>query len=164
VGSLASDPSNGAIVVFSFSDHPQVVRQALDAGARGFVSKAAPAAEIIEAITTAARGERFVSTHRTRHAVVDETLRWPGREIGLTERESELLALLPTGMTNRELGDRLYVSANTVKTQLRSLYRKLGVHNRAQAVAVAAQGLLGEHRIRAERTAPLERSALDGSP
>jgi DNA-binding CsgD family transcriptional regulator len=49
-------------------------------------------------------------------------------------------------MTNRELGNHLYISENTVKTQLRHLYAKLGVRNRAQAAAVAAEGYLGERR------------------
>jgi DNA-binding CsgD family transcriptional regulator len=71
-------------------------------------------------------------------------LRWPGRDLQLTERESELLALLPTGMTNRELGAHLCLSQNTIKTQLRSLFFKLHVRNRAQAVALASSGTLGE--------------------
>ena len=77
---------------------------------------------------------------------MDQALRWPGREIGLTERESELLSLLSTGMTNRELGTHLYVSENTIKTQLRHLYAKLDVRKRAQAASFAAQGILGDHR------------------
>ncbi len=86
-------------------------------------------------------------------------LRWPGRERDLTARESELLALLPTGMTNRELGEHLYLSQNTIKTQLRRLFSKLNVRNRVQAVAVARAGLLGEQRPRRidadeERSAP----------
>ena len=85
-------------------------------------------------------------TQRSQHARIDEALRWPGREIGLTERESEILSLLSTGMTNRELGVHLYVSENTIKTQLRSLYGKLGVRNRAQAASLAVQGMLGDHR------------------
>jgi DNA-binding CsgD family transcriptional regulator len=85
-------------------------------------------------------------THRSQHAQIDEAVRWPGRDAGLTERESELLSLLSTGMTNRELGAHLYISENTVKTQLRHLYAKLDVRNRAQAAAVAAEGYLGERR------------------
>jgi DNA-binding NarL/FixJ family response regulator len=146
VRTLSNDSSNGAIVVFSFSDQPQAVRQAIDAGAQAFISKAAPREDIINALKAAASGERVVSTQRSQHAHVDEAVRWPGREAGLTERESELLSLLSTGMTNHELGDHLYISENTVKTQLRHLYAKLGVRNRAQAAAVAADGLLGEHR------------------
>jgi DNA-binding NarL/FixJ family response regulator len=145
VRSLASDPSNGVIVVFSFSDRPEAVRHAVRAGAQGFISKAAPRQQIIEGIKSAARGERVVLTQRSQHAQIDEALRWPGRDIGLTERESELLSLLPTGMTNRELGSHLYVSENTIKTHLRSLYAKLGVRNRAQAASLAGQGILGDH-------------------
>ena len=76
-------------------------------------------------------------------------LGWPGRSIRLTERESELLSLLPTGMTNRELGAHLCLSENTIKTQLRSLFSKLDVKNRVQAVTVARAGILGERRERA---------------
>jgi DNA-binding NarL/FixJ family response regulator len=135
-----------AIVVFSFSDSPQAVRRALRAGAQGFISKAAPRQRIIDGIRAAAAGDRIVQTQRSQRAQFDEALRWPGREIGLTERESELLPLLSKGMTNRELANHLYVSENTIKTQLRGLYGKLGVRNRAQAASLAGQGILGDHR------------------
>ncbi len=148
--SLGADPENGAIVVFSFSDRPQAVRRALRAGAQGFISKAVPRQQIVDGIEAAARGERVVLTQRSQHAQIDEALRWPGRDIGLTERESELLSLLPTGMTNRELGRHLYVSENTIKTQLRHLYTKLDVRNRAQAASLAGQGILGDRRSQAK--------------
>lgn len=144
VHALGADPENGAIVVFSFSDRPEAVRRALR-GAQGFISKAVPRDHIIAGIRAAALGEQVVLTQRTQHTQIDEALRWPGREMGLTERESELLSLLSTGMTNRELGGHLYISENTVKTQLRHLYSKLGVRNHTQAVSVAADELLGEH-------------------
>jgi two-component system, NarL family, response regulator LiaR len=146
VRSLGADSSNGAVVVFSFSDRPQAVRSAMQAGAQGFISKAAPRQQIIDGIKAAARGDRVVLTQRSQHAQIDEALRWPGRELGLTERESELLSLLSTGMTNRELGSHLYVSENTIKTQLRQLYAKLDVRNRAQAASLAGQGILGDHQ------------------
>jgi len=156
VGALAADPDNGAIVVFSFSDHPLAVRRAMRAGADGFISKAAPADQILEGIAEVARGGRVVQTQRSQRATIDDALRWPGREIGFTERESELLALLPTGMTNRELGAHLYVSENTIKTQLRQLYAKLDVRNRAQAASIASQGILGNNH---RRTEAVDRSA-----
>jgi DNA-binding NarL/FixJ family response regulator len=149
VRSLDADSSNGAIVVFSFSDRPQAVRRAMRAGAQGFISKAVPRQQIIDGIEAAARGDRIVLTQRSQHAQIDVALRWPGRDIGLTERESELLSLLSTGMTNRELGSHLYVSENTIKTQLRHLYAKLDVRNRAQAASFAGQGILGDHRRQA---------------
>jgi NarL family two-component system response regulator LiaR len=153
VRSLSSDPSNGAIVVFSFSDRPQAVHHALSGGAEGFISKSLPRDQIIEGIKAAAHGKRVVLTQRSHHAAIDQTLRWPGRDIGLTERESEILSLLSTGMTNRELGEHLYISENTIKTQLRHLYAKLNVRNRAQAVAVAGEGILGDHRRQSQEFA-----------
>jgi two-component system, NarL family, response regulator LiaR len=147
VRTLTADPSNGAIIVFSFSDQPDMVRRAVRAGAQGFISKAVSRQEIIDGIKEVARGERVVLTRRPQHASVDQALRWPGRDIGLTGRESELLSLLPTGMTNRELAQHLYVSENTIKTQLRALYSKLNVRNRAQAASLAQRDILGSHRI-----------------
>jgi NarL family two-component system response regulator LiaR len=146
VRALSADSSNGAIVVFSFSDRPEAVQHAMSAGAQGFISKAVPRQPIIDGIKAAAGGDRVVLTHRSQHSQIDEVLRWPGRDIGLTERESEILSLLSTGMTNRELGRNLYVSENTIKTHLRSLYAKLGVRSRAQAASLAGQGILGDHR------------------
>jgi DNA-binding NarL/FixJ family response regulator len=148
VRELAADASNGAVVVFSFSNHSAVVRTALRSGAQGFISKAVPAIRIADGVRAAARGGRVVITDRAQRAAVAEELRWPGRDIGLTERESELLALLPTGMTNREIAAHLFISENTVKTQLRSLFTKLDVRNRVQAVTMARTGFLGERRER----------------
>jgi DNA-binding NarL/FixJ family response regulator len=150
VRNLSANPRAGAIVVFSFSDQPQTVRHAMGAGAKGFISKAVPAQEIVAGVVAAARGERIVLTRSSQRAAIDRALRWPGREIGLTERESELLSLLSTGMTNRELGGHLYISENTVKTQLSHLYAKLNVRNRAQAASLAGQGILGDHRRQSE--------------
>jgi two-component system, NarL family, response regulator LiaR len=154
---LASDPSNGAVIVFSFSDDAALAHSLLRAGARGFISKATPANQIVDGIRAAARGNRVMLLQRSRHAVVPDALRWPGRDVNLTERESELLALLPTGMTNRELGAHLYISENTVKTQLRHLFSKLDVRNRAQAVALAGSSILGEHH-----SADAKRATADG--
>jgi DNA-binding NarL/FixJ family response regulator len=150
VRALRADSSNGAIVVFSFSDQPHMVRRAMRAGAQGFISKAVPRQQIIDGIKLAADGERVVHTRRSQ-TQVDAALQWPGRDVLLTGRESELLALLPTGMTNRELADTLYVSENTIKTQLRGLYIKLGVRNRAQAASFAGQGVLGEMMVLPEQ-------------
>ena len=153
VRTLRADSSNGAIVVFSFSDQPKAVQHAIRAGAQGFISKAVPRHQIIDGIQAAARGERVIFTQRSQHAQVDEALRWPGRDIGLTERESELLSLLSSGMSNHELGVLLYVSENTIKTHLRSLYTKLGVRNRTQAASLAEKSILGDHRLQSKPVA-----------
>ena len=148
VRELASDESNGAIIVFSFSEDMAVAESVVRAGAQGFISKAVPAPQIVDGIRAAARGERVTLVKRAQLASMAPELGWPGRDMRLTGRESELLALLPTGMTNRELAAHFFVSENTIKTQLRRLFSKLDVRNRVQAVAVARSGMLGEQRSR----------------
>jgi DNA-binding NarL/FixJ family response regulator len=148
VRELAADDGNGAVIVFSFSNDAALANSLMRAGARGFISKASPVTQIVDGIRAAARGERVMSLKRSQRAAMVPELGWPGRPVRLTERESELLALLPTGMTNRELAAHLYISENTVKTQLRSLFSKLEVKNRVQAVAVARAGFLGQRRER----------------
>ena len=135
---LAEDPTSGAVVVFSFSTAPELVRASLGAGANGFVSKTVNARQLADAIVTVAEGHRVVLTpvpHRHR----DGELSWPGRGRDLSARDSELLVLLRQGYTNREIAERLYLSENTVKTHLRRLFHKLGVTNRTQAAMVATE-------------------------
>lgn len=146
VRELASDAGNGAVVVFSFSNDAALANGVMRAGARGFISKASSAAQIVDGIRNAARGERVMSLKRSQRATMIPELGWPGRAVKLTERESELLALLPTGMTNRQLGRHLFLSENTIKSQLRSLFSKLDVTNRVQAVALAREEFLGQRR------------------
>ena len=154
VRELATDASNGAIVVFSFSDDAALAGTFVRAGAQGFISKALPAEQIVDGIRAAARAERVMLVQPSPHAAMSAELRWPGRNARLTERESELLALLPTGMTNRELSEHLHVSENTIKSHLRRLFAKLDVRNRAQAAALARTSILGESRSGTGRPAP----------
>ena len=62
---------------------------------------------------------------------------WPGAHLGLTQRESEVLALLVSGHSNKGIATKLVVSEDTVKTHIRGLYRKLGVQDRGGAIAAA---------------------------
>lgn len=155
VRGLAADARNGAIVVFSFSDDAALAGTLLRAGAQGFISKALPAEQIVNGVRAAARGERVMLVQASPHAPMSAELQWPGRDARLTERESELLALLPTGMTNRELSEHLHISENTIKSHLRRLFSKLDVRNRAQAAALARTRILGESR---SRRAPTDRN------
>ena len=64
---------------------------------------------------------------------------WPGRSFGLSPREAEILALITQGLTNKEIAGRVYLSINSVKTYIRSAYRKINVERRPQAVLWGVQ-------------------------
>jgi DNA-binding CsgD family transcriptional regulator len=66
--------------------------------------------------------------------VSSPALDWPGKALGLTDRESEVLALITQGRSNAEVAAHTYLSPNTVKSYIRSIYRKIGVESRTQAV------------------------------
>lgn len=92
------------------------------AGASGFVSKDADAATVAAAVRTVGSGGSVFEAE-TRHAPA-----------GLTEREREVLVLMSSGATNREIAERLFLSPHTVKEHTSAIYRKLDVRNRAEAV------------------------------
>ncbi len=89
------------------------------------------AEELVEAIERVHRGERVLPTQMSATAKFG---RWPGDQHGLSARESEVLALICQGLSNQQITEQAYIGINTVKTHIRSLYRKLGVTSRSQAV------------------------------
>jgi two-component system, NarL family, response regulator LiaR len=133
---LHDNPGVARVAVFTWQHSPRLVGEALRVGAAAYLSKATTAEELVEQLERIARGETIVSTHFGGR-VGEGSLQWPGRARGLTARESEVLALLAAGHRNADIAAALYVSVDTVKTHLRSIFRKLGVTNRAQAVASA---------------------------
>jgi NarL family two-component system response regulator LiaR len=136
--------SDAKVCVFSWNLQQGLVDRAIQRGARGYLSKALTAEEIVEAIEKVHAGE---VVHDTRPAE-DEGSQgaWPGRDHGLTQRESEVLALITQGLTNQEIAERAYISINSVKTYIRTAYRKIGVQRRSQAVAWGMQhGFTPDH-------------------
>jgi len=133
-------PSTKVIVVSSQSQ-PSSVRQAIAAGARGYVLKRASEAELIDAIHRVAAGERYVDPDLGAQLAVADTV--PELE-PLSDRELDVLQLLTLGYTNSEIGAKLYVSVRTVDTHRAHIMRKLRVDTRAELVLFAlANGLIG---------------------
>ncbi|MDN5760909.1 MAG: response regulator transcription factor [Microlunatus sp.] len=130
---IVANSRAGAVVVYTWNLHPELVAQARAQGARGYLSKALPAEELVSALETVHGGEVVVSEQSGR-ARTANGLDWPGRAEGLTDRESEVLALITQGMNNAEVAKLTYLSPNTVKSYIRSTYRKIGVESRTQAV------------------------------
>ncbi|GAA4985330.1 response regulator [Actinopolymorpha pittospori] len=128
------------VLVLTTYDTDSDVVAAIEAGATGYLLKDAPREELFRAVIAAARGEAVLSP-----AVATRLLgqvRQPARE-PLSQRELKVLGLIARGSTNREAAARLFISEATVKTHLLHIYAKLGVNDRAAAVATAFErGLL----------------------
>jgi DNA-binding NarL/FixJ family response regulator len=135
--------SPGRRVVFlSVYDDEQYLFQALRAGAVGYVLKRVGGDELVHYLEQVAAGETVVDTTLAGRAAASAARLhsgefWPGAHLGLTQRESEVLALLVAGLSNRAIAQRLVVGEETVKSHMRSLYRKLDASDRASAVAIA---------------------------
>jgi DNA-binding NarL/FixJ family response regulator len=125
--------SGQAILVFTTYDSDADIVRAVDAGAMGYLLKDAAPEEIFAAIRGAVQGKSVMSPPVASRLF--QQLRNPDEV--LTPREAELLSLLTEGLSNRELGKRLFISEATVKTHLAHIYAKLGVDTRAAAIATA---------------------------
>jgi NarL family two-component system response regulator LiaR len=121
------------VVVYTWNFHPALVAAALAKGASGYLSKTLPAQEVVAAIEAIADGEVIISDAPPRSQSAP-ALDWPGRTEGLTDREAEVLALITQGRSNQEIAQVMYLSINTVKTYIRTAYRKIGVTGRSQAM------------------------------
>ena len=130
---LLRDPTIGAVAVYSFTSDPAAVSDSLEAGAHGFLSKSLTAAELADGLEQIAAGNRVTLTGTGSPMMGPD--RWPAKEAGLSPRESEIIGLIVQGLSNEQIAEQCYLSPNTVKTYVRSAYRKMGVTSRAQAVA-----------------------------
>lgn len=126
--------SDAKVVIFSWNVQPELVDKALARGARGYISKATPAEQIVEVLEAVQAG-MVVRPKQVELADPRDQGDWPGREENLTPREAEVIALITQGLSNQEIADRSYLSINSVKTYIRTAYRKIGVSRRSQAVA-----------------------------
>jgi DNA-binding NarL/FixJ family response regulator len=130
------------VVFMTVYDDEQYLYQALRLGAAGFLLKRVRGAELVDHLQRIHQGEVLIDPSlATKVAMSVAHLRggefWPGARLGLTQRESEVLALMVAGLSNRAIAGRLTVSEETVKTHARGIYRKLNVADRSGAVAAA---------------------------
>lgn len=125
--------SEAKVVIYSWNLEPQLIQQALDQGARGYLSKVLTGPEIVHALERVMRDEVVVLTGENETSVggVGD---WPGRAAGLSSREAEVVALITQGLSNQDIAERVYLSINSIKSYIRTAYRKMGVTTRPQAV------------------------------
>jgi DNA-binding NarL/FixJ family response regulator len=144
---LADDPSARVLVLTTFGLDDYVF-EALRAGASGFVLKDDPPEQLIGAVRTVAAGDALLSPAVTRQVIrhfAGGQRRSPPMAVGrLTAREREVYRLLTDGLSNAEIGRRLFISDTTVKTHVTRLLQKLQLRDRAQAIVLAYQSGLFE--------------------
>ncbi|MEV6380172.1 response regulator transcription factor [Streptomyces sp. NPDC051773] len=147
---LAALASSVQVVMLTTFGEDEYVTRALKAGAAGFVLKDTGPQELIQAVHVAARGEVILSPRVTRDLIEQYVLTHGRRNAAarrllqvLTAREQEVLVLVGLGLSNAEIGRRLYLGEGTVKTHVRHILTKLGCANRVQAAILAHEaGLL----------------------
>lgn len=138
---LAAAPAT-KVVLLTVYDDEQYLFEGLRAGAAGYLTKQVRAEELVTQLRRVLAGDIVVdSSLAGRVALSAARLKrgefWPGAALGLTQRESEVLELIVAGRSNRDIASHLTLGEETIKTHVRSIYRKLGVTDRAQAVACA---------------------------
>ena len=141
---IVASGSRARILVLTTYDADEYVYAAIQAGASGFLLKDAQPAQLAEAIQVIAAGDALLAPSVTRRLLAQFARALPAGQAAtlpalseLTARETEVLRLLASGLSNAELAQRLFVSEATVKSHVSSLLRKLGLRDRVQAVIFA---------------------------
>ncbi|HZU20923.1 MAG TPA: response regulator transcription factor [Gaiellaceae bacterium] len=139
---IAASGVDTRVLILTTFDLDEYVYEALRAGASGFLLKDVTAPQLVEGVRVVAAGESMLAPTVTRRLLERFASTLPvsaasPRLQSLTDREREILTLLAHGLSNAELGSRLYLSEPTIKTHLSSIFRKLGVRDRVQAVIAA---------------------------
>ena len=136
-------PRAGIVMVSMHADESYILR-ALKSGARGYLLKASPEAEVIAAVRAVANGQAYFSPVITRILVEEYVTEMQRRGVEdsydlLTLREKEILQLLVSGLNNREVADKLNVSVATVETHRNNIFQKLHVHNLPELILYAVR-------------------------
>lgn len=136
IDELIADPAAGAVVIYTWNTQERLVTKALEKGCRGYLAKSSSADELVDCLERIGAGE-IVSPRTQERSESEETSQtsaWPGKGEGLTAREAEVISLITQGLTNPEIAARSYITGNSLKSYIRSAYRKMGVERRSQAV------------------------------
>lgn len=128
------------IVMLTVSDERDKLLAAFKAGARAYVLKGVSARELADVVRSTAAGEIYVSPSLAAEMLVSLTTKRAADPLQeLTDREQEILRLIGTGLTNREIGERIFLSEKTIKHYVTNILQKLQVRSRVEAALVASR-------------------------
>jgi NarL family two-component system response regulator LiaR len=133
VEELVANPRVDKVAVYTWNHDARLVEGALARGVSAYLSKTLTASELVAALRSVHAGECVVSSAPTSEPTLLQG-DWPGREEGLTAREAEVVALITQGYSNADIASLASLSINSVKSYIRSSYRKMGVTSRTNAV------------------------------
>jgi DNA-binding NarL/FixJ family response regulator len=133
-------PEVACLMLTSFSDE-QALFDAVMAGAAGYVLKQIHGSDLVSAVRTVAAGESLLDPHSTAQMLARLRERQTRKDplAALTDQERQILELIGEGLTNRQIGQRLFLAEKTVKNYVSNLFAKLDMHRRTQAAAFVAQ-------------------------
>jgi two-component system response regulator NreC len=133
---MLSDSPESNVVVLTMQDDPAFAREALQAGARGYVLKEAADSELVEAVRMAAEGRTYLHPELGAK-IASEPPKPAGPPDDLTEREVDILRLIALGHTNTEIAEQLFLSVRTVESHRARVQQKTGLTTRAELVRYA---------------------------
>ena len=134
VNEVLAEANAEKYVFYSWSLEPELIETWARFGVVGFLDKRLTAEELADALERIRDGETGVASSSYPPSVDIDLGDWPGRGRGLSAREAEVVALITQGLGNEDIAERMYMSINTVKTYIRTAYRKMGVNSRARAI------------------------------
>ena len=135
---VAARPATRVVILTTYENDDAILR-AISAGASGYLLKAAPEEELLAGVRAVAAGEVALAPSVSRLLVQRAASPNPGAVPALSARELDVLRLVAAGLSNREIGERLYVGEATVKTHLLHVFTKLEVADRTRAVTRAME-------------------------
>ena len=144
VAAVVRDDLPTRVLLLSATEDPATVYEALAAGAAGYLTKESDRDEIVAAVITCAKGQGYVPTHIAGGLANEVRHRSRGEATLLSPREGEIIKLIADGLSVPDIAAKLHLSPTTVRTHVQNLYGKLGVSDRAAAVAEAMRRRLVE--------------------
>lgn len=135
---VLADPSAGQVAVYTWNVQQDLMEMALTKGCAGYLDKSMAVGELVDSLLVIGAGRRVTTPSGEPNPAASDSVdargSWPGKSEGLTAREAEIVALITRGLTNVQIAENCYITINSLKSCIRSAYRKMGVERRPQAV------------------------------